>query len=123
MAALGDSNSRKRGPELLSDLTDKTERLLLEQGGLTPEMSRKVAEALADSMRHDWGGQLIYFAKGQSIDVTNRDLELFEIWDGTPNHLANLALKYNISIQYAYRVVKAVRKLQSVSRQPDMFPD
>lgn len=117
------ADSRKRGPELLEDLTDKTENLLLEQANLTQDVARKVAESLADLMRHDWGGQLIYFAKGLSIDVSKRDLEFFNKWDGTPDHLAKLALEYDISVQYAYRVVKAVRVLETARRQSDMFPD
>jgi len=112
---------KNRSPELLRDLTDKATALAVEQVGLDREAAARLARALVDMMRKDWGGQLIYFPKGQGIDLTERDLEFYNRWNGTTEHLEQLSAEYNVSIQWAYQIIKAVRSSDLARRQPDMF--
>ena len=115
--------SKRKALELITDFIDKATRLLAEKAGLDAAASKEIATDLADSLRADWGGQLIYFPKGISIDVSKQHLEMYNEWDGTPDHLAQLAQQYNISVQWAYKVVKSVRASEVARRQHNLFSD
>lgn len=117
------AESRSQAPELIADLIDKTTRLLISLGGLDEDKAQKVAEAVADSMRHDWGGQQLYFPKGLEIDISQRDYKLYNRWNGTPSHLAYLAKEYDVSIQWAYKIIKAIRAIETSRRQAELFPN
>lgn len=116
------AESRSRVPELLVDLIDKTTRLLTERAGLDDVKALEVAEAIADNLRHDWGGQQIYFPKGVDIEISQRDYELYNRWNGTTAHLSSLAKEYDISMQWAYKITKTIRTIDSARRQDDLFP-
>ena len=112
---------KSRGPELLIDLIDKTAAVLQETVGLEHDSAHKCAEAVANRMRMEWGGQQVYFPKGLAADITKRDLELYQEFDGT-NH-EQLARKYDLSVQWVYKIVKNVQAFEVARRQIDMFPD
>ncbi len=114
---------RSSGPELLIDLVDKTTAMLVDIAHLPPDVAGSVAKAIADALREDWGGQQIYIPKGLSIDATERGYELYSRWDGTTVHLHELAKEFGFSVQWAYRIVKAVRAADVAKRQADLFPD
>lgn len=77
--------------------------------------------AVANRMRMDWGGKQVYFPKGLAADITKRDLELYQEFDGT-NH-EQLARKYHLSVQWVYKIIKNVQAFEVARRQIDMFPE
>ena len=107
---------KSRWPELLRDLTDKSEEIL-KQAGVDAILASDAAHRLADAMRHDWGGQLIYFPKGDALDLSDRDIEFYGRWNGTTEHLAELCMEYDISLQWGYKIIKAVRALDKSQRE------
>ncbi len=76
--------SKQRGVELLRDLGDQIAHILHEQAA-----DFAIAIAIANHMRTYWGGQLIYFPKGQAIDIEQRDKamwqDLFQTFFGFPS--------------------------------------
>lgn len=108
-----------RGPELLVDLVDKTAEVLQQQAGLAPETARLCAEAVASRMRSEWGGQQVYFPKGAAADISTRDVQLYQEFNGH-NH-EQLARKYNMSVQWVYQRIKAIQATEIARRQSDMF--
>ena len=72
-------------------------------------------------MRHHWGGQIIYFPKGLSLDALSRDMQLYAEFNGT-NH-ADLARKYDLSLQQVYARLRHFRESRFKEQQGDMFPD
>jgi len=112
---------RSRGPELLIDLVDKTAQVLEQEAGLSPETARACAEAVGHQMRLEWGGQQVYFPKGAAVDISARDRQLYDEFDGH-NHV-HLARKYNMSVQWVYQRVKAVQAAEISRRQVNLFVD
>lgn len=106
-----------RSHELLSDIKAKTAALGVTLGLDTPDAAR-LAEGIVDMLRKDWGGQQIYIPKA----LSERDLELYNSWNGKPEHLAQLAHQYHMTLQRAYQIVKVVRTAETSRRQPDLFP-
>lgn len=116
------TEAKNRGQEVLSDLKDKTAAVLQETTGLDHKQAQIVAHAVANHMRKEWGGQLIYFTKSPlEEDVAARDLEIYADFSGS-NHEA-LAKKYDMSVQWIYQIVKKVQRYELARRQADMFGD
>jgi len=105
-------------PQLLADLADKL-ALALAKRGIGPESAAEIGIEIADQMRADWGGQHIYFPQGAAIDITRRDMELWEKFNGH-NHAA-LAREYDLSVIHVYRRVKLVGAAMRAKRQGDLF--
>lgn len=113
-------NRRSQGPELLVDLAHTISVALSELIELDKERGDHVGQEVANRMAGNWGGQLIYFPIGTSIKLCARDLAIWNDFNG--NNHSDLARKYGVSLQWIYKIVKAMRAADLASRQGDMFP-
>jgi Mor family transcriptional regulator len=113
------SQLRSKGPELLTDLTEHVAVALRELVAMEAGKAQHVAKEITDRMAAHWGGQNVYFPMGQSIQLSRRDRQIYDDFNGT-NH-SELARKYGVSLQWIYKIVKAVRKEEISGRQGDMF--
>jgi len=107
-------------PQLIADLADKVADAVAKRG-IEAEAAAQIGVEVADLMRADWGGQAIYFAKGLAIDISRRDLEMFEKFNGH-NH-AELAREYDLSVIHIYRRIKSVGDALRAKRQGDLFQE
>ncbi|WP_440217218.1 Mor transcription activator family protein [Chromobacterium piscinae] len=112
-------HTRSKGPELLSDLSDHIAEALQELASIEREVGEQLGSEIANRMAAHWGGQNIYFPMGLSVRLSKRDRKIFEEFTGD-NH-GDLARKYGVSLQWIYKIVKAVRREEMESRQGDMF--
>jgi Mor family transcriptional regulator len=103
--------------QLLRDLADQV-KSLLEDYGISEEISDQVGCALADHMAEFWGGQLVTFPKDARFKVAQRDLDIWSEFNGR-NH-PNLAQKYNLSQRAIYDIVKRMKR-QAMEDQIDLF--
>lgn len=110
-----------KGPELLADLGEHTAAILCEKVGLDGDEATQVARELVDRMRLIWGGQLLYFPKGDSMEIAERDLEMWA--DFTGDNQAALAKKYKLSIQQVYKRLRLVRDAKFGDEQRELFED
>ena len=110
---------RSKGPELLADLADHVTAVLVEQAHIEQAEAEAVATEIANRMASHWGGQNVYFPMGLSYRLSRRDREIYDEFNGT-NH-SDLARKYGVSLQWIYKIVKAVRQEETARRQGDMF--
>ncbi|MBL3600658.1 MAG: DNA-binding protein [gamma proteobacterium endosymbiont of Lamellibrachia anaximandri] len=108
-----------KGPELLADLGERATAVLCKNADLDADKATQVARELVDVMRLAWGGQLIYFPKGDSLETAERDLNLWA--DFTGDNQAELAKKYKLSIQQVYKKLREVRKAKIRDSQHDLF--
>lgn len=107
-----------RAPELLAALADTVAAELV-AAGIDNERAADIGIKVMDRMRDTWGGEPIYFPKGCAIDISRRDLAIWEKFDGQ-NHV-ELAREYDLSVIHIYRVVKAVGTFMRAQRQSDLF--
>lgn len=112
---------KSKGPELLVDLADQCAQALVEISLLDKDKAADVGRQIADRMAAHWGGQNIYFPMGMSYRLSRRDRQIYDDFTGD-NH-ADLSRKYGVSVQWIYKIVKAVQKEETIRRQPDMFRD
>jgi len=112
-------DARSRGCELLSDLGDHTIAVLQATTELPVEQVKSAARKIVDEMRANWGGQLIYFPKGKDLDIDERDRSMWEDFNGS-NH-AELARKYNLTLQGVYQRLRSIRQVIRAEEQPDLF--
>ncbi|MDZ7887723.1 MAG: Mor transcription activator family protein [Pseudomonas sp.] len=110
---------RSKGPELLLDLTQHISHALGELISLDTEQAEHVAKEVADRMAAHWGGQNIYFPMGLSIKLSKRDRQIFDKFNG--HNQSDLAREFGVSLQWVYKIIKAVRKEEIARRQVDMF--
>ncbi len=110
---------RSKGPELLLDLAEHIAVALNELVSMESETAQHVAKEVADRMAGHWGGQNIYFPMGLSLKLSRRDRQIYDEFDG--KNQSELARKYGVSLQWIYKIVKAVRKEQLALLQGDMF--
>jgi Mor family transcriptional regulator len=113
------SDLRSKGPELLVDLAEHVAAALNELVSMDDDTARHVAKEVTDRMAAHWGGQNVYFPMGQAVRLSCRDRQIFNEFTGT-NH-SDLARRYGVSLQWIYKIVKAVRKDEITRRQVDMF--
>lgn len=105
-------------PQLIADLADKVAAAVARRG-IDPEAAAQIGIEVADQMRADWGGQAIYFAKGVAIDISRRDLEMWEKFNGR-NH-AELAREFDLSVIHVYRRIKSIGEAARAQRQGSLF--
>ncbi len=85
--------------------------------GVDPETADSVARELLNELVSAFAGQLVYIAKGKSVEIAARDLQIWRDYNGH-NHV-ELAHKYKLTTQYIYRIVERMRRLDR--RQLDFF--
>lgn len=105
-------------PELLQDLADQAGLKMIELG-IDPEKAADIGFAVAEHIREHWGGQPIYIPRGAQYVFEQRDLDIFEEFNGH-NH-AELARKHDRSVMRIYQIIKAVRAELVRKRQGALF--
>src|SRR5258706_13624442 len=108
---------KSRAPEFLKDLQEQA-FLSLRANGLQAGIAEDIAQSLAHHMCKHWGGQLLYFPKGESLHRSERDLKIFREVNG--HNQGELALLHETSIQHIYRIIDAVRAEELSRRQPEL---
>lgn len=100
---------RSHGAELLQDLADNVKAILMEIVEMPADKADQVGMEIANRMSDNWRGQIIYFPAGLSAKIHTRDLQ---IWDEfTGNNHSQLAKKYEVSLQWVYKIVKTMREM------------
>ena len=113
-----------RVPELVTDLQDQlTAQLLaaLPAGTLAPQDAKIIGIKVARFITDNWGGQLIYIPKNQGGQLTQRDLQIWAEFNG--NNHADMAKKYNLTVQQIYRILKEVGGRERAKVQGHLFSD
>ena len=114
-------DSRSKGPELLVDMIQHVTVALGELTEMDDSRAKQVAREIADRMAAHWGGQIIYFPKGLSYKLSHRDREIYDKFNGK-NH-SELVMEYGISLQWLYKIIKAMRREDIAARQGLLFSD
>ncbi|MEH2921135.1 Mor transcription activator family protein [Samsonia erythrinae] len=106
---------RSKGPELLVELSQHVADTVKNVTELDPQTAELVGNAVAKHMMNVWGGQNVYFPMGISWRASQRDLQIYREFDGR-NH-STLAKKYNVSLQWIYKIVRTMRQEELRAKQ------
>ncbi|GAB2927716.1 Mor transcription activator family protein [Rheinheimera gaetbuli] len=106
--------------ELLDDVALHAKNLLADHG-IEADVADQCGMAMAEFLAEHWGGQLINFPKNFLYKLAQRDMAIYEEFNGR-NH-AKLASKYNMSVRGIYKLVARAQKRIVAEKQPDLFTD
>lgn len=109
----------EKAPEVLADLAKHIEMALEEKCQFTPERAKQIGIDIAQKMAQNWGGEVIYIPRNLLMALNERDMKIYEEFNG--NNHRELARKYNVSMQWVYKIVKKVHKDEVARRQMSMF--
>lgn len=90
---------------------------LVEMDTIDPLIAEQMAEKITEAIRKNFAGGMVYFPKGDWYELTERDQKIWAEFNGK-NH-QQLIQKYNISLQWLYKIIKTARKLDK--SQHDLF--
>lgn len=107
-----------KAPDLLADLAKHTVASAKEFG-LCEELAENLGMIVAMKISQSWGGLNVYMPKALELFACEREKQIYNEFNGV-NH-AYLAKKYNLSLQWSYKIVKKIQKEEVNKRQIDMF--
>lgn len=105
-------------PQLLADLADRLSTALANEG-LAPTRAREIGFKAAEAVRAHWGGQLVYIPVGTGYEISERDREIWDKFNGD-NHEA-LAREYQVTVVHVYRIVKRMHAAARARNQKSLF--
>jgi Mor family transcriptional regulator len=108
-------------PEHLKAMYEIIKHDLVEKG---------IEEAIADdagfsacnAIRTQFGGTSVYFGKGESLELIERDFAIYAEFQKHGNY-DRLALKYELSTQQIRNILRMITKWQVEQRQAPLFDD
>lgn len=101
-------------PELLRDVADHITNVLAAHG-INPDLAVEAGREAAEFLRGHWGGQNVYMPKGTLYELSERDLEIWDRWNG--RNVLELCREYDISRQRLYQIIAAAREREVAKRQ------
>ena len=113
--------TQARVAELLSDLAAKVGEEVQSAGVADKKQAKNIGNHVAKRMAREWGGQLFYIPHGVLWDIDERDVEIFEKFNGSNQN--ELAKEYGFSVQWVYRIIERVRQAKLDAAQQDLFDE
>lgn len=108
-------------PELIRELADVVERKLKDRG-IDEKDAQAVAEDAAEHVRERFGGQPLYWAKGETMRQRRRREAMWEMFNG--RNYAEVSKAFGVCLQQAYRQIAIMRAEERARRQGRLFdPD
>lgn len=101
--------SRIYGDDVLEQVAESTRDQLISEK-IDEEKATSIAINLAQKMRHDFGGQLVYFPKAFGRAREIRDAGIYAKFDGG-NYQA-LGIEYNLSEMRIRQIIAAKNSLK-----------
>lgn len=110
-----------RSAELVVRLVDLGTRTLVDQCGMGEQQAREAMREIAHNLAREYGGTYMYVPKDQELELTKRDLEIYErLQGGNANELAR---EYNLSVQQIYSINRFVRDQIARKRQMPLLAE
>ncbi|HEU4601560.1 MAG TPA: Mor transcription activator family protein [Steroidobacteraceae bacterium] len=91
----------------------------LEKNGSSEQDAARIAYEAAETVRRTIGGHQIYLPKGKRYELSQRDLQIWNDFNGRNIHM--LARKHDLTVKQIYAIIAKVRLQQSKRVQPDFF--
>ena len=111
---------RKKWPKDLAALIDLYQASLLRQG-YDEKDAKKIAHTLLAEQAMYCGGRHVYIPKGDRFRQAVRDIDLFNDSHNGGIVPDELAIKYKLSTQHVYRIIKEQRLINLRKVQPELF--
>lgn len=107
-------------PEFLAELAGQMAELLIARG-LPADQAAEIGREAAERVRQTWGGIEVYIPKGRSFTLSQRDIEIWNEWNG--RNVVELCRKHDLTEQRLYQILDAMRRQEIGKRQRKLFDD
>ena len=97
-----------KGSEVVASMAATVSHRLRERG-IAEQLADTIALEVLDDVQKSFGGQLLYFALGSKAKTSAIHEELYDEYLANQLTIAELAKKYNHSLQWAYKTIGLVR--------------
>ena len=111
---------RKKWPKDLAALIDLYQASMLRMG-YDERDAKKIAHTLLAEQAMYCGGRHVYIPKGDRFRQAVRDIDLFNDWHDRGIVPDELAIRYKLSTQHVYRIIKEQRAIHMKRVQPGLF--
>lgn len=88
----------------------------LRKHGIEETQADEIALDTLHQVRTMYGGQNLYFPREQIEKIAARDAEIFERFNSNELSVPEIAQKYEISLQWAYHIIRTVRVKRKAER-------
>lgn len=116
------TNSGRRagigGAELTAHLAAVLADRLIKHG-LGVKDSEEIVLGVMDEVRRHYGGQNVYFPRDALVKTTERDMQIYERYSRNELSMGEIAQQYDISLQWAYAIVRTVRDKPRKEREAE----
>ena len=109
---------RERPPEFFVDLIGIVARAL-EAGGLDAARAGTVAESVAEEVRDQYGGQILYVPKCAALRTRERWARIWAAFTG--HNQAELAREFGMGVHSVYKAIAYMRAEHAARAQPSLF--
>ncbi|WP_339859082.1 Mor transcription activator family protein [Pseudohongiella acticola] len=106
--------------DILIDLHQIAARLICSDG-VPAERADELAGRIAQEIRSAWGGQQIYIKKTDLAELSARNLDIYNAFNGANHH--QLAKKHGLAVPVIYRIIKSVQQQERDKRQHKLFSE
>jgi len=110
--------SRKKGAEVIAYMSMLLEGLMTAKG-LDQQLASDMALEAMDTMKKEFGGQLIYFPMDSAVNREARNEALFDKFNRNEASVEELAYEYKLTIQAVYRIIASVRAARKKAREAE----
>lgn len=97
----------KRGEQFFLDIESIATQVITKYLNADKETAEQIAHEVTHQLNTSWGGSMFYVPKHSSWHAHQRDLAIYNEFNGI-NH-AELAEKYKLSVPYIYEITKRIR--------------
>lgn len=91
---------------------------LVDALSIPQEQATEVARQATNSICHRFARQAIYIPTDVQFDLTKRDLDLYQAWNG--QNMDELIDRFKLSAVQIYKIVKQVRAAQRAKNEPQL---
>jgi Mor family transcriptional regulator len=108
-------------PEVLADIAREIHARLMDHPMVKLEhpIAAEIALAVAEHVRKNIGGVQTYVPRGIGYELSIRDREMFQKFDGTNYH--ELAREYNMTEMRARQIMNHIMRIERAKRQQSLF--
>lgn len=110
----------EQAENFFNDLRTFGTQVITHTSHLDKTTASQIANELANRLAQHWGGSMFYVTKHNTWQYHERDLAIWQAFNGTNHH--ELGQRFNLSVPYIYEILARVRK-NHASNQKDLFDD
>jgi Mor family transcriptional regulator len=110
--------SKNKDRIFVSESSEIISKELVDALAIPKEQADEVARQATNGICHRFARQAIYIPTDIQFDLTKRDLDLYNAWNG--QNMDDLIIQFKLSAVQIYKILKQVRQAQRAKNEPQL---